>query len=139
MARSLKMKYRLIVLFLMFLVPSIAHAGGSVSWDEVRVILNQEPQIANIVYSTLDCKSSGYTEYRIGGMYPLGGKRLGPYQVPCRLRGTTTDYNLLLIVNTKYTMYDDTGKEVDVDKATKIDERFVSIQIGVYKGDSEKP
>jgi hypothetical protein len=135
----MKMKYRLIVSFLAFLVPSIAHAGGSVSWGEVMVILDQEPQIANIVYSTLDCASSGWTESRIGGMFPLGGMRLGPYQVPCRLKGSTTDYSLLLIVNTKYTMYDDTGKEVNVDKATKVDERFESIQIGIWKRDSEKP
>jgi hypothetical protein len=127
------------VTFLVFLVPSVAHSGGSVSWDEVKVILDQEPQIAKIVYSSLDFKTSGYTDYRIGGMFPLGGKRLGPYQMPCRLKGATTGYNLLLIVNTEYTMYDDTGKEVDIDKATKVDERFESIQIRIYKGDSEKP
>jgi hypothetical protein len=135
----MKMKYRFVLLFLAFLMPSVAHAGGSISWYEVQVILNQEPQIANIVYSTLDCASQGWTESRIGGMFPLGGMRLGPYQVPCRLKGTTTDYNLLLIVNTKYTMYDDAGKEVDVDKGTKVDERFESIQIGIYKRDSKKP
>jgi hypothetical protein len=136
---AIKMKYRSVILILILLLPSVGHAGGSVSWDEVKVILDQEPQIAKIVYSGLDCKTSGYTDYRIGGMFPLGGKRLGPYQVQCRLKGTKTDYNLLLIVNTTYKMYDDTGKEADIDKATKVDERFVSIQIGIYKENCEKP
>ena len=72
-------------------------------------------------------------------MFPLGGTRLGPYQIQCRLKGTKTDYDLLLIVNTTYKMYDDTSKEVDIDKATRVNEKFVSIQISIYKENCEKP
>jgi hypothetical protein len=122
-----------ITFVLSLLVPSVSNGGGSVSWEEIKEVINQDPEIAKFVYSSLDCKSSGYTDYRIGGMFPLGGRRLGPYEIRCRNKGSKTDYDLLLIVNTKYKMYDNGGNEVDIDKATRIDEKFVSIQLQTYK------
>jgi hypothetical protein len=62
-------------------------------------------------------------------MFPLGGKRLGPYGFRCRVLGNETDYDFVLTVNTSYKLFDDQGKEVDISKATRVDEKFESIEL----------
>lgn len=110
-------------------LPVSSFAGGSVSWKEIQPILDQEPAIAAIVSKTLDCHDSGFTGNRIGGQFPLGGKRLGPYGFQCRHRGDKGPLNLLLTINTTWKLLDATGAEVDVSKATATREQFASIQV----------
>jgi len=116
--------------FLTFLLsPAISFGGGSVTWNEVKSVLDQRPEIARVVYSTLDCFHSGYTPNRIGGMFPLGGKRLGPYGFRCRVKGNETNYDLVLSVNTSYKLLDAEGKDADISIATRVDEKFRSIEL----------
>lgn len=111
------------------LLPASSFAGGSVSWEEMKPILDQEPMMAGFVSKTLDCHDSGFTGNRIGGQYPLGGKRLGPYGFQCRLKGEKGPLNLLLTINTTWKLFDGKGTEVDVSKATVTKELFTSIQV----------
>jgi len=125
-------RMRRLVIFLLILsslcLPCSSLAAGSVSWAEIRTVLKQDSALLKFVETSLDCYSSG-SGNRVGGMFPLGGKRLGPYYIRCRQKGSKSDYSLALVVNTSAKLLDDSGSEVDITKATRIEETLESIQL----------
>ncbi|MGE5843106.1 MAG: hypothetical protein ACM335_12540 [Deltaproteobacteria bacterium] len=105
-------------------------SGGTVFDEEIDTILDQQPEIARFVRSTLDfCKASWFAEIRLAGNYPLGGMRLGPYTRRCRATGSKGNFDFVLTLNTSYKGFDAHGRQVDVIEAVKIDEELVSIDL----------
>ncbi len=116
--------------FMVLLFSGYAFGGGTVFDAEVDSILDQQPQLANFVRSELEfCHASWYAVIRLAGNYPLGGKRLGPYERRIRPKGSKGNFDFILTINTSYKGYNDVGKEVDVTEATKIDEKLTSIDL----------
>jgi hypothetical protein len=117
--------------FLTFFFSSVCAFGGGTVFDaEVESILDQQPHLAGFVRSEMEfCRASWYAEIRLAGNYPPGGKRLGPYERRCRPKGTKSNFDFVLTINTSYKGYNAEGKEVDVIKAIKIDERLTSINL----------
>lgn len=111
------------------MVPTISFAGGSVDRDEVMAVLQSQPELFAFISSTLECYRGGRAEVRVGWMYPLAGKRLGPYVLWCRPKGTKDNYDFEVRVNTFFTFFNDDGKEVDVSQATRVTEKATSIEL----------
>lgn len=125
------MKRTLIFIFLaIFLYSPLAFAGGTVSDEELDLIIGQQPELAKFIRTTLEfCKASWYAEVRLSGNYPLGGTRLGPFTRRCRPKDWNGNFDFILTVNTTYKGYDANGKEVDVKQAIKIDQKLTSIEL----------
>jgi len=45
------------------------------------------------------------------------------------VKGNETNYDLVLSVNTSYKLFDAEGKDADISKATRVDEKFGSIEL----------
>lgn len=111
-------------------ISTCAFGGGTVFDGEVTAILEQQPQLAGFVRTELEfCKASWFAATRLAGNYPLGGKRLGPYERRIRPKGSENNFDFVLTVNTFYTGLNDKGMEVDIIEATRIDEKISSIEI----------
>ncbi len=125
------MKFKPYIFFVAaFLCAAAAFAGGTAIDSEVDAILDQEPELADFIRSGLEyCQASWYAAVRIAGNYPLGGKRLGPYERRVRPKGSKSNFDFVLTINTSYAGYDSDGKKVDVIKATTVDERMTSINL----------
>lgn len=111
---------------LVVFLPTMSFAGGSVASDEVMAVLQSH---FAFISSTLECHPTGFAEVRVGWMYPLGGKRLGPYKLQCRPKGAKDNYDFEVRVNTFVTLFDDDGKEVDISQATRVTEKATSIEL----------
>ena len=116
--------------FIALLFSVYAFGGGTVFDAEVDSVLDQQPQLASFVRSEMEfCGAPWYAEIRLAGSYPLGGKRLGPYERRIRPKGSKSNFDFVLTINTSYRGYNTEGKEVDVTEATKIDEKLTSIDL----------
>jgi len=125
-----QMNKRTVSFLTVLICAASAFGGGTVFDEEVETILNQRPELSNLVHSQFDfCNASWFADLRIGNIYPLGGRRLGPYQRRVRPKGSKGNFDLILTVNTYSKGLDDSGNEVDVTKATKIDEQLISIDL----------
>lgn len=125
------MKKKIVLGFFMVLLFSGYAFGGGTAFDaEVDSILDQQPHLASFVRSQLEfCKASWYPGIRHAGNYSLGGKRLGPYERRVRTKGSGGNFDVVLTVNTSYQGYDAKGKAVEVNQATRVDEKLASIDL----------
>ena len=131
------MRYSRLLIAIFF--PVIALAGGSFSVRvELDPILNQVPEIKQYLYSTLDIKPDGWAG-RIGqSVNPnFGGRRIGPYHVLVKPKGTDGAFTLELIIHTKRILLNHEGEEVGIHLATHISEEFLSAEIKPFSQPSE--
>lgn len=122
---------RRIILLLAVLLPNVAVAGGSFRVDtELDPILKQVPDIKRYLFKSLDIHWTG-SAGRIGqSVNPrFGGRRIGPYRVAAKPKGTEGDFTLELIVHTKRILTDAEGEPTDLANAEQIREEFVCVEI----------
>lgn len=122
----------LIATALILSLSSLSFAGGSIRLDiEVEPLLNQKPELKNVLFEMLEIDQDGWTRYRIGNNVnkKFGGKRLGPYHLKAKLKGSPIDYNLELIIHTKRIFLDGNGNPTDLHEAEIIKEEFTSFEI----------
>jgi hypothetical protein len=60
------MRRLLTIVFFLLMPFQLVYAGGTFTWEELKLILNQKPSLANYLFSTLDFDEGGYTDNRIG-------------------------------------------------------------------------
>ena len=118
-------------LLIAIFLPVIALAGGSFRVStELDPILNQVPEIKQYLYSSIDIKPDGWAG-RIGQpVNPnFGGRRIGPYHVLVRPKGSDGEFTFELIIHTKRVLLNNDGEEVGIHLATHISEEFLSVEI----------
>jgi hypothetical protein len=105
-------------------------AGGTFPLKHLRPILEQEPALSQHLFSTLDFAEWGMSS-RVGSTVNerLGGARLGPYRILAKPKGAAGDYIFEVVVYTKKTFLDGSGREVTLADASSIVERFDYLEI----------
>jgi hypothetical protein len=115
---------------LALLAPHTVLAGGTFPLKHLRPILEREPALAKHLFSTLDFAEWGVSS-RVGSTVNerLGGARLGPYRILAKPKGAAGGYTFEVVVYTKKTFLDGSGKEVTLADASSIVERFDYLEI----------
>ena len=86
-----------------------ALAAGTVSFDQVRFVLMQNPDIGGPVVGAYDFQTTGIAT-RLGPAYgKLSGARIGPYDFRARPKGSKGDYNVAVRICTTRTFLDAGG------------------------------
>src|SRR5512143_3551723 len=69
----------------------IAEADGSIGFEEIDAVLRQRPELRTYLVDTLCISNSGLAS-RVAGEYPMGGSRLGPYELDAKPKGQAGPY-----------------------------------------------
>ena len=81
---------RLIITFALVLAPAICKAGGTVEFQRVDHLLQQKPEIREVLLRSLVMPGVAFAQVRLGDHFRhLGGNRLGPYTFKASSRNTT--------------------------------------------------
>lgn len=128
-----------------FLGLNHAFGGGCVSFDEqILPILNQENIFSDAVLSTFDFSSNVFAQSDFGDHTRFGGKRLGPYTLSAKPKGSQSAWIFEVTINTKWTIYDQDGNIIPLKdgngkmtgifdpKAMRIEETVENIQLKPY-------
>ena len=111
------------------------NAGGSFDVAiEFEPIRKQIPDLWQALSNSLELQQSGWAS-RIGeNVNPaLGGARLGPYCLLAKPKGSTGPYTLEICFNTDYLWFDARGNESSLTEASRVEERFVSVEIKPWR------
>jgi hypothetical protein len=122
---------RKLLLTLLLLIPLIAYAGGTVSFEkDVKPILMQRPAFAKVLLDTFEFRNTVQAETVGREVSPaLALTRMGPYRVFAKKKGET-EYSMVIQINTTAHFLDSSGKETKVlAKAVSLHEDFDSIEI----------
>ena len=124
----------LVMAFLISLPGSAAWAGGSFAFEDLRPILNQQPELAKWLTAGLEFDQADIA-VRLGqNVNPrFGGLRLGPYVILAKPKGASGPFTLEVTVETDLICRDAAGKPVDVSKAQTIQEKFSSVTVKPYQ------
>ncbi len=115
-------------------------AGGSFSFDiELEPILNQQPIIKDFVLKTFDIAESGWAS-RIGWQVneKFGGRRIGPYCIKAKPKGSQGEYIFELIFHTEKIFLDKNGGPTDLTKDDIIKEKFKSLELKMFEECTKK-
>jgi hypothetical protein len=115
---AMKMKTIVTACVLILLTLSFAWAEGSVDWEfHAMPILRQHPELLSIIERALDVAKTG-SGTRMGKDFgQQQGKRIPPYEFRSRPKGSSGDFNLILII------HDPSGMHQDNDNQTWIEIR----------------
>ena len=131
-------KAALVTLFALFGSVSLAHADGSVGFEQADAFLRQAPEIRAHLMETL-CISENGTAVRLASDYPLGGARIGPYKFQARPKNQPDGPRFELWITTYQIGYDANGKEIigrygkpyPIERAYSIKETFKAAELRV--------
>lgn len=119
------------VWFALLLSPaSFVAAQGTIPLSQLKLILEQKPTLASHLFSTLEFAESGMAS-RVGSIVNerLGGTRLGPYRIRAKPKGAEGDFVFEVVVYTKQTFIDQSGKKVALAEASSIVEEFDYLEV----------
>lgn len=122
---------RLPLLAAALLFPVQIFAAGSFSPEEdLAPILEEAPVLREFVEGALELAPGGSAS-RIGNAVNprLGGRRVGPYHILARPKGTEGSFTFELIFHTEIVYLDERGEAVGLPEAVAIRERFESLEI----------
>ena len=130
------MKYinKLTILLLYIGYSAQLFAIGTFGVEDLMPILEQDKEIKLLINKTFDLADSGWAE-RIGQRVnpKFGGRRISPYNIKAKLKGSKGDFTYNLIIHTEHIFLDKNGKETVLEKAVIIKEKFKSIEIKIIK------
>ena len=111
-----------------------AMAGGTLTAGEVFAIIQQRKEISDFLASSLEFRCTAFADVRLGGevVPALGGKRIGPYTLWARGRGSKGGWTLQLTVETHATWQDASGAELPAERfpmATAVREEIDGVRI----------
>jgi hypothetical protein len=112
------------------LLAPVVSAAETVSFDQARIVLNQNAAIGKPLTDAWEFRKSG-TATRLGSRYKtLSGARVGPYEFRARAKGASGEYNVGVRICTTLTFLDAAGNLVkDRHSAAKVREAFKSVLI----------
>jgi hypothetical protein len=116
----------------------IAHADGTVGFEQADEFLKQAPDVRAYLMETLCIASAGWAA-RLASNYPLGGARIGPYKFQARPKGQPNGPRFELRITTHQIGYDANGKEIigrygefyPIELAYSIKETFAAAELRV--------
>lgn len=125
------MRQPLLILLSMILSTGNALAGGTVEFEEVEKILQQKPDIAKFITSSLEFEGAPLAEVRFGSHYThLSGGRMGPYMLWAKPKGKPGNSTLEITICIAPTFLDKKGKKsADEFEAVSVSEQFTGIII----------
>ena len=126
------MKRILLLASLFFVLPQIASAQGTFPFDDLKPILNQKPELAKYLFSTLEFDEGGIAS-RIGSNVneKLGGQRVGPYLIQAKPKGSAGPKVFEVTIYTEQTFLDERGKTTTLEKASSVTEKFEHLEVRV--------
>ncbi len=99
---------------------NLANRSGSVSFEEIVPLLQQQALLYEYLTSTLNIEEVG-SGTRLGRQWVhLGGARIAPYEFTATPKNTKTG-SLLLVINANTIFYDDAGNSLELDDPTIFD------------------
>jgi hypothetical protein len=112
------------------LCASLAYAAGSVSFDQVKIVLEQNADVGRTVVNAFEFQNTG-SATRLGRQFKkLGGARVGPYGFLARPRGSKGGYDVEIRVCTTLTFLDAGGNLLkNRNEAAKVRETFKAVVI----------
>ena len=125
------MKKLILIALITFSFPLALVAGGSFDLEKDLIpILNQKPDLKKTIFDSFDLHWTGGAG-RIGLRVNerLGGKRIGPYYLKAKSKGSKSDFNLTIVFHTKVIFKDKNGKETSLPKAYTVEEIFYSFEV----------
>lgn len=127
----MNMRRFLLILLSMILSTGNALAGGTVEFEVVENILQQKPNIAKYITSSLEFEGAPLAEVRFGPHFKhLSGGRMGPYTLWAKPKGEPGKSTLEVTICTAPTFLDKKGrKAADEFEAVSVSERFTGIII----------
>src|SRR5436189_6099816 len=108
-----------IALFIGVMTSGVATAEGSINFDDADVVLKQQPILREYLLNSLCISNTGIAS-RLASIYPMGGKRLGPYELVAKPKAQAGEYTLKIIISTEQKFTNNRGKSVGPDKATQV-------------------
>lgn len=128
------MKHFLIGTLVSLILNVTAFAGGTLSFDEIKPLINQQPEVAKFLFSTLDFDDTAYAEAIVGNEInkKLGGTRIGPYYVNAKPKGSKGPFIFQIVIQTDPVFTDIRGRKLDDDhigQAVKVSETLTHIEI----------
>jgi hypothetical protein len=108
-----------------------AYGAGSFRLDtELAPILDQHPSVRDFLFSRFAIASSGWA-CRIGNIVSpqFGGRRVGPYKVKAKARGTGGEYTHLITIYTEYIVKDAEGNDTEWADAVTISEELDFVEV----------
>lgn len=136
------MRYALIALVV---AGNTCWAGGTLDQSELIPLLGQKPQIKEFVLQNFDMPTGAWAEVRIGSHFEhLGGRRLGPYTVEIRTKGSSTMSPVVLTLCTTYEFLDRDGKRISpesprVTGAVDVRESLVDVRLTEARETGSRP
>lgn len=110
-----------------------ASAGGTTGFEPVDRLLKAQPRTYALLDQTLVLPDSVFAEFRLGPHFEhLSAVRHGPYSFRARVKGSTPDDAVRVIVCTEVRYLARDGRALRGDRifgATRIEERLVSVQL----------
>ena len=104
---------------------AVSASGGEITFRQLETILKQKQVTYASIVKSFELSNTIYAGTEIvNTKSKLNGKFIGPYIVDARVKGSKEDYPLQFVVCTSTIFIDETGKEVDLKKATAVSERF---------------
>src|SRR5438094_6421724 len=111
------MRKPLVVAMLLFIMPAVSFAPGSLETLSLSQLLGQRPELTRPFLATFELEGSA-TGTRLGPHFMhLGGARIGPYEVMARARGSTDSFNVRVIICTAIEFLDRGGKVTKLESA----------------------
>lgn len=99
--------------------------------EVVREILNDEPEVSRMLFSTFEFEKEGHSPFiwLENVKSPLQGERIGPFSMYAKLKGDDgpTQYKVIIFTNEIY--LDGSGKAVDRKNAQKLKRIFQSLSL----------
>ena len=111
-------------------------AGGSLSFSDIKELIEQQPALAQFIREHLEVAEIG-TGSRIGGRAneELSGSRVAPYEFTAKPKGATGTDTFMLVIEAETSFLDANGKKVRVEKAMTLKETFTGFRIRPLKDD----
>jgi len=120
---------------LLFLLSTIAGgpclAGGTLGTDELKPLMQQQPDVYEALSSSLRLADSAFAETRLGPRFKhLGGARAGPYTIKAALKQSRKEVDVVLCTKVRY--LDRDGSELPqgkAEEAARIDEKLSAVML----------
>jgi hypothetical protein len=104
---------RLILGVVLVLMAKTAFAPGTLDLDEISALLSQQPRIFRALTTGFEIQKTAIG-VRLGNHFThLGGKRIGPYTLWARPRGSAGPFDIEIQVCTSVTFLNSTGRATD--------------------------
>ena len=118
-------------IFVALMLPALARAGGTLSTNELEVLMKQMPGVRDFLRSSLRFSESAYAEVRLGPDFiNLSGARTGPYTIDAR--SVKDDAPIVIVLCTSTKFLDSKGRQLPqtrITQAVSVEEKLTGVML----------